>query len=127
MRTVISPSSGRRYPLTMVCAVCRVPRSTVYLAIAPALVAPVVMAKRGPKTSVSDIEIVEAIRAVLAATPFHGEGYRKVRARLAHRGLAVGGKRVLRDAGPSLAGAATPGTAERRPCPRRHHHDHAAG
>jgi len=39
---------------------------------------------------------VGAIRAVLAATPFHGEGYRKVRARLAHRGLAVGGKRVLR-------------------------------
>jgi putative transposase len=33
---------------------------------------------------------------VLAAAPFHGEGYRKVRARLAHRGLAVGGERVLR-------------------------------
>jgi putative transposase len=38
------------------------------------------------KTRVSDREIVEAIQAVLAATPFHGEGYRKVRARLAHRG-----------------------------------------
>ena len=36
------------------------------------------------------------IRAVLAACPFHGEGYRKVRARLAHRGVAVSGKRVLR-------------------------------
>ena len=36
------------------------------------------------------------IRAILAASPFHGEGYRKVRARLAHRGLAVSGKRVLR-------------------------------
>src|SRR2546425_8056405 len=42
------------------------------------------------------LELVGAIRAVLAATPSHGEGYRKVRARLAHRGLAVGGKRVLR-------------------------------
>ena len=52
--------------------------------------------KRGPKTERSDEEVVAAIRAVLAATPFHGEGYRKVRARLAHRGLAVGGKRVLR-------------------------------
>src|SRR5262249_23605206 len=39
---------------------------------------------------------VAAIRLVLAATPFHGEGYRKIRARLAHRGLAIGGKRVLR-------------------------------
>ena len=37
--------------------------------------------KRGPKTAISDAEIVEAIRAVLAATPFHGEGYRKARAR----------------------------------------------
>jgi hypothetical protein len=33
---------------------------------------------------------------VLAACLFHGEGYRKVRARLAHRGRAVSGKRVLR-------------------------------
>jgi hypothetical protein len=48
------------------------------------------------KTTTCDDEVVAAIRAVLASTPFHGEGYRKVRARLAHRGLAVGGKRVLR-------------------------------
>jgi putative transposase len=54
------------------------------------------VAKRGPKTAVNDAEIVVAILAVVVATPFHGEGYRKVRARLAHRGLAVGGKRVLR-------------------------------
>jgi putative transposase len=53
---------------------------------------PLIAAKRGPKTAHSDAEVVEAIRAVLAATPFHGEGYRKVRARLAHRGLAIGGK-----------------------------------
>jgi transposase InsO family protein len=32
----------------------------------------------------------------LAASPFYGEGYRKIRARLAHQGLHVGGKRVLR-------------------------------
>jgi hypothetical protein len=52
--------------------------------------------KRGPKTTTTDAELVETIRAVLVATPFHGEGYRKVRARLAHRGVMVGGKRVLR-------------------------------
>ena len=90
----VSPSTGRRYPLTMVCAVFRVARSTVYATSAarPA----VTLGKRGPKTVTSDAELVVTIRAVLAATPFHGEGYRKVRARLAHRGLAVGGKRVLR-------------------------------
>ena len=90
----VSPATGRRYPLTMVCAVFRVARSTVYAAPAPRPAVP--LGKRGPKTATSDAELVAAIRAVLAATPFHGEGYRKVRARLAHRGLAVGGKRVLR-------------------------------
>src|SRR5262245_8152130 len=96
MRRAGSPGTGRRYPLTMICGVFRVPRSTVYLAMTPAPAALGVAAKRGPKTAVSDAAIVEAIHAGLAATPFHGEGYRKVRARLAHRGLRIGGKRVLR-------------------------------
>ena len=89
MRGVRSPGTGRRYPLTMICAVFRVPRSTVYRTPPPA--APRGAVKRGPKTAHSDAEVVEAIRAVPAASPFHGEGYRKVRARLAHRGLASAG------------------------------------
>ena len=96
MRRTVSPETGRRYPLTMICAVFRVPRSTAYRATAAAPAAVRVAAKRGPKTAYSDAEVVEAIHAVLAASPFHGEGYRKVRARLAYRGLALGGKRVLR-------------------------------
>jgi hypothetical protein len=32
--------------------------------------------KRGPTTAVSDGEVLTAIRGVLQATPFHGEGYR---------------------------------------------------
>src|SRR5437867_3010121 len=84
----VSPSTGRRYPLTMVCTVFRVARSTVYAAPSPRPAG--TLGKRGPKTATSDAELVGAIRAVLAATPFHGEGYRKVRARLAHRGFAVG-------------------------------------
>ena len=96
MREGLSPATRRRYPLTMICAVFRVSRSTVYRTMVPAGSAPPAVAKRGPKTRWSDAEVIAAIRAVLAATPFHGEGYRKVRARLAHRGLAIGGKRVLR-------------------------------
>ena len=96
MRRALSPGTGRRYPLTMICAVFRVARSTVDRTMTPAISAPPVAAKRGPKPRWSDAAVVGAIRAVLAATPFHGEGYRKVRARLAHRGLAIGGKRVLR-------------------------------
>src|SRR5215467_8884322 len=94
MRGAVSAATGRRYPLTMICAVFRVARSTVYRTTAPASSAPPIAAKRGPKTRWSDAEVVAAIRAVLASSPFHGEGYRKVRARLAHRGLGIGGKRV---------------------------------
>ena len=95
MRATVSPSTRRRYPLTMLCQVWRVARSSVYATAAPHEGATAV-SKRGPKTAVSDPDLVAAIRRVLSETPFHGEGYRKVRARLAHRGVAVGGKRVLR-------------------------------
>ena len=43
-----------------------------------------------------DAELVEAIRAVLAASPFHGEGHRKVWARLRIRGVRTSRRRVLR-------------------------------
>jgi transposase InsO family protein len=79
----------------MICGMWRRARSSVYLAPAPPRPAGP-PAKRGPKTRVSDAELVTEIRAVLAASAFHGEGYRKIRARLAHRGVAVSGKRVLR-------------------------------
>ena len=95
MRATVNPSTNRRYPLTMLCQVWRVARSSVYAAAAPG-VATAGPGKRGPKTRVGDADLVVAIRDLLRETPFHGEGYRKIRARLAHRGLPVGGKRVLR-------------------------------
>ena len=95
VRGTRSPRTQRRYPLTMLCAVFGVARSSVYAATAlPPPPGP--PGKRGPKTVLSDEAVVAGIRTVLAETPFHGEGYRKVRARLAHRGLPVSGKRVLR-------------------------------
>ncbi len=95
MKARVSPSTRRRYPLTMISAVYRIARSSVY-AVTPSPACSVPPLKPGPKTRQSDDEIVTAIRTVLAATPFHGEGYRKIRARLAHRGFHCGGKRVLR-------------------------------
>ena len=143
MRAVISPGTGRRYPLTMICAVFRVPRSMVYRMAAPAPAGPRIAAKRGPKTAHSDAEVVAAIRAVLAVSAFHGEGYRKIRARLAHRGLAIGGKRVLRlmrvhhllgreplleARGRLAAQAQRPRAAvDVRPAPVGHLHQHAGG
>jgi transposase InsO family protein len=43
-----------------------------------------------------DAALVLEIRAVLAASPFHGEGHRKVWARLRHRGVRSSRRRVLR-------------------------------
>ena len=127
MRAHVSPGTGRRYPLTMICQVFRVSRSSVYAAQAPPAPAGP-PGKRGPKTRWVDAELVAGIRAILAASPFHGEGYRKIRARLAHRGLA--GQRQARpapDAPARPARAAAAGPAERRPRARGHDHHRSAG
>lgn len=94
MRQQRSPGTQRRYPLTMICQVYRLARSTVYATASSS--AEAVPQKRGPKTAWSDAVLLEAIYEVLATCPFYGEGYRKVRARLAHRGIHVSRKRVLR-------------------------------
>lgn len=55
--------------------------------------------RRGPKPKVSDEELLKAIRLDIAASPFVGEGYRKVWRRLRRRSkdpLHVSRKRVLR-------------------------------
>ena len=44
----------------------------------------------------TDAALTAAIRAVLAASPFHGEGHRKVWARLRHAGTRTSLRRVLR-------------------------------
>ena len=94
MSTQTSPVTRRRYPLTMVCGVYRVARPTVYARTAAP--AGVERGKRGPHTSGTDDDLVVAIRTVLAETPFHGEGHRKVRVRLRASGWQVGKNRVLR-------------------------------
>lgn len=76
MSTRTSAATGHRYPLTMVCAIYRVPRATVYTQTA--VTVDIGPGKRGPRTPGTDEELVAAIRTVLATTPFHGEGHRKV-------------------------------------------------
>lgn len=93
-----SPGTGKRYPLTLVCRVWGVARSSVYAAVPVVGEAASVPGKRGPQTAVSDDALLERIRDVLAASPFHGEGYRKVWARLrfGDAPISVGKQRVLR-------------------------------
>jgi putative transposase len=53
-------------------------------------------ARRGPLGPCADDELVDHIRRVLEASPFPGEGYRKVWARLRHGGIRTSPRRVLR-------------------------------
>jgi putative transposase len=50
----------------------------------------------GPRGPMPDAALVEAIRALLADSPFHGEGYRKIWARLRFAGIRTSKRRVLR-------------------------------
>ena len=100
MSATISPAAGRPYGVERVCRVFEQPRSTFYrrqtAERVPEAERPVAL-KRGPKTPLSDDELLIEIRADLEASPFQGEGHRKVKARLKIlRGIRVSNKRVLR-------------------------------
>src|SRR5215831_12936703 len=77
----VSPSTGRVYGLQRTCRALSVPRSTLY-ALRARRQRSIPLHKRGPKTAWTDGELTDHIRAVLARSPFVGEGYRKVWARL---------------------------------------------
>ena len=59
-------------------------------------IAPPARRRPGPVGALADRELVEAIRSEIAQSPFVGEGHRKIRARLALRGIHTSAKRVLR-------------------------------
>ena len=76
MSRTVSLVSGKPYGLAVVCRVWRLARSGVSRHRAPA--APGPRCRPGPVGPMPDGVLVEAIRQVLAASPFHGEGHRKV-------------------------------------------------
>jgi putative transposase len=100
MAEAISPATGRCYGVARVCRVWESPRSSFYakrqtnVDDAGARSSP---ARRGPKPAISDADLLVAIRADLARSPWTGEGHRKVWARLrALDGIRISRKRVLR-------------------------------
>ena len=92
-----SPSVQRRYPLATVCRLWGVSRATLYRQ-RPAGVAKNAHPprRRGPQGVCSDDDLLAAIREVIKGSPFTGEGYRKVWARLRFRGLRTAARRVRR-------------------------------
>jgi transposase InsO family protein len=94
-----SISSRRPYGLALACRVLEVARSTVYARRAAA-VRTRPRSRPGPRAGiVEEGALLDGVRAVLAASPFHGEGYRKVWARLRLRGVRVDKDRVRRAMG----------------------------
>ena len=86
-----SISTRRAYGVQRVCRVWARPRSSVYARRqAPRDCA------RGPVGAAPDDVLVGHIRRVLEASPFHGEGYRKVWAKLRVEGIRTSPERVRR-------------------------------
>src|SRR4029077_15640370 len=96
MSQTCSPSTQRCYGLGRVWRVWERARSTVYRHQERRATPPGPAAKRGPKPRWSDEVLVEKIQAVLTASPFLGEGHRKVWARLRWEGVRTSKARVLR-------------------------------
>src|SRR3954452_16543248 len=94
MSRQISPSTDQVYGLERVTRLWGVSRATVYRhrhgsdRTAPK--------RPGPLGAMLDEDLVGEIRKLLTASPFHGEGYRKLWARLRFAGIRTSRRRVLR-------------------------------
>ena len=99
MSAATSPGTGLAYGLQRVCAAWSFARSSFYAMKSrqQATAERPPAKRRGPKPSISDEALLVAIEADLEASPWEGEGHRKVWARLrVCRGIRVSRKRVLR-------------------------------
>jgi transposase InsO family protein len=93
MSRQVSPSTAKVYGIQRVTRVWGVARAAIYRHRRP----PVVVRKKpGPQGAMSDAQLVVEIKQLLEGSPFHGEGYRKLWARLRFKGIRTSRRRVLR-------------------------------
>src|SRR2546426_1108293 len=96
MSRAASPFAGRLYGVVRVTREWEMARSSFYYQLRIAAQPERVLRRRGPKTECSDETLTGKIREVLAASPFYGEGHRKVWARLRFQEVRTSKARVLR-------------------------------
>jgi putative transposase len=89
-----SPATEQVYGLQRVTRIWGVARATIYRHRHRS--EPVARKRPGPLGAMADEALVAAIRRLLADSPFHGEGYRKLWARLRFAGIRTSRRRVLR-------------------------------
>jgi putative transposase len=90
----VSPSTNQFYGVLLVTRVWGTSRATVYRH--RRCDQPSLRRRPGPLGPMPDAALVAAIRELLAASLFHGEGYRKIWARLRFAGIRTSKRRVLR-------------------------------
>ena len=93
MSRQVSPSADKMYGIERVTRLWGVSRATVYRHRRPS---DVERRRPGPTGPMSDDALVEAIRKLLTDSPFHGEGHRKLWARLRFAGIRTSHRRFLR-------------------------------
>jgi putative transposase len=95
MSQILSPSLARCYGMARVARVWKISRASVYRSLKET--PPDTIARRpGPVGACSDAELAEHIRQHIAASRLHGEGYRKLGARLRFAGVRTSARRVRR-------------------------------
>ena len=95
MSQTLSPSLARCYGLARVARAWKISRASVYRSLKETPPNP--SARRpGPVGACSDAELADHIRQHIAASRLHGEGYRKLWARLRFAGVRASPRRVRR-------------------------------
>jgi putative transposase len=94
MSRQVSPSTAKAYGIERVTRLWGVSRATVYRHRRPS--EGNVRGRPGPRGAMADEDLVGEIRKLLTDSPFHGEGHRKLWARLRFAGVRTSRRRVLR-------------------------------
>jgi transposase InsO family protein len=95
MSQTVSPSTFRSYGLARVARAWNVPRASIYRFLR-ATPSTVIRRRPGPIGACGDAKLADHIRRQIEASGFHGEGYRKIWARLRFAGVRASPRRVRR-------------------------------